>query len=335
MSKKAMKKAKAKIDTEHDVINIFGQDVPMISASSGHYYLEIGDYKIQDDDCLPCQESITLISNFEGLEEKEIFKKVKHIHDSLGHPSRRVMEQMISNSSFKSVPCFILNKLYENCSWCLKFRKSKPTHKVRPPMSHDFNQVITMDLKIWPKKGKIILYIICMFSRYCVAKVIPNKRPESVIKVLVQDWFQIWGTPETIPIDNRTEFVNSKMTAICESYSIKMLNSEAHSPNQCGLVESNHKQVDHMVEIMMDQDENISFEEALKAAVFAKNMLINVYGFSPLQLVTGRQPRLPGATSNSLSGNEAEKPEMRGLSRINHIQLARKAFMEAENSERL
>ena len=208
------------------------------------------------------------------------------MHDTLAHPSKQSMLQMIRNSSFnKNVPNFIINKIYDNCEWCFKFKKSKPTFKVSPPMSHDFNQTVTMDLKIWPKKGKIILYIIDMFSRLTHASVIKDKRPESVIKVFVDEWILRWGAPDAILTDNGTEFVNSKMTAVCEAYSIKMINSGAHSPNQCGLVESNHKYTDRMVEILMDQKPNMSFEEALRSAVFAKNMLINVYGFSPLQIV--------------------------------------------------
>ena len=194
-------------------------------------------------------------------------------------------------------------------------------------MASDFNHTVCMDLKIWPRTGKVILYVIDMFSRLTVAKVIPDKRPDSVIKVLVNDWIFRWGAMVRLFTDNGGEFVNKKMLALCESYSIKLLNSGAHSPFQAGLVESNHRQVDHMIEILMDEDPNLKFEDALSSAVFAKNMLVNVYGFSPLQLVTGKQPRIPGTTSDGLAAMEAEDVETKAFSRVSQIAAARKAVM--------
>ena len=44
-----------------------------------------------------------------------------------------------------------LNKLYENCVTCLKFKRSSVTPKVSPPMARDFNQTVALDLKVWPK----------------------------------------------------------------------------------------------------------------------------------------------------------------------------------------
>ena len=90
-----------------------------------------------------------------------------------------------------------------------------------------------------------------------------------------------------------------------------------------------------MIAKMMDDDKCLKFPEALSSAVFAKNTLVNVYGFSPLQIVTGRQPQLPGANSDKLAGLGEEHEETKGISRISSLQKARKAFMEVENSVRL
>ena len=248
LSKKSMKSARVKIDLENDLINIFGQDVQLITSSTGHYLMEIGDFKMQEDEInQEVDEAVVLITDFAGMEDDEVFKKLKHMHKCLGHPSRRVFERMIQNSSFKNVKPALVNKLYESCEFCFKHRKSKPLPKVSPPMASDFNHTVCMDLKIWARTGKVILYIIDMFSRFTVAKVIPDKRPESVIKVLVNEWIFKWGSMVRLFTDNGGEFVNKKMQSICESYSIKFMNSAARSPFQAGLVESNHKQVDHMI----------------------------------------------------------------------------------------
>ena len=342
LSKKSMKSARAKIDTENDLINIYGQDVDLINSSSGHYLMEIQNFILPKEDKKKKvtmdsmeKESVVLITSFEGMEEKEVMKKLKHIHQTLGHPSQRIFCQMLKNSDFKQYNPELVNKLYESCEFCFKFKKSKPVHKVSPPMASDFNHTVCMDLKIWPKTGKVILYIIDMFTRLTVAKIIPDKKPESVMKVLVNCWIYRFGSPRRVYTDNGGEFVNNKMLSLCEAYSIKFMNCGAYSPNQAGLVESNHKVCDQMIEIMMDENPNLKFEDALESAVYAKNILVNVYGYSPLQLVLGKQPRLPGMGDDGLAAMEEEPMETKTISRIAEIHSARKAFLETENSHRL
>ena len=50
---------------------------------------------------------------------------------------------------------------------------------------------------------------------------------------------------------------------------------------------------------------------------------------------SGRQPRLPGVSSDNLEGLGEEHEETRGKSRISSLQKARKACMEVEDSVRL
>ena len=64
-----MKSASVKIDTENDLINIYGRDVKLINAPSGHYLLEIKDYIMNKEK--KYKESVVLITNFEGMEDKE------------------------------------------------------------------------------------------------------------------------------------------------------------------------------------------------------------------------------------------------------------------------
>ena len=118
---------------------------------------------------------------------------------------------MLKNSTFKNIDYNLINKLYESCETCFKFRNSKPQSKVGPPMALDFNHTICMDLKIWHGTGTIILYIIDMYTRFTVAKIIPDKRADSVLEVLVNDWIKFWGAPSQILADNGGEFVNAKM----------------------------------------------------------------------------------------------------------------------------
>ena len=131
------------------------------------------------------------------------------MHEQLGHPGMRKFKEMLKSTSILSenvIP--IVNKLYENCLTCIKFQKSKPKPKVSPSLSTQFNETISIDLKIWPKYNKVILYIIDTFTRFTQAHILADKRPESVIKPLMDKWIlNMFGAPQAIIMDNGGEFL--------------------------------------------------------------------------------------------------------------------------------
>ena len=96
LSKAAMKRARVKIDTEKDTMDIFGQTTNLINSGNGHYFMEISGY-IPDE---KNQESIILVTDLEeAKDQKELMKKLEKMHHTLGHPSRRVFENMVKHSN--------------------------------------------------------------------------------------------------------------------------------------------------------------------------------------------------------------------------------------------
>ena len=144
-----MKRGKVNIDLENDEITIFGQKIKLKTTSSGHYILPIGDL-IQDDETKELQVFMSEeLGKDKNFTEKEIFR----IHKSLGHPSKKVMETMMIHANvYDNDVKNILNKLYDSCMTCFKFKRSVPKPKIAPPMANDFNETICMDLKIFKKR---------------------------------------------------------------------------------------------------------------------------------------------------------------------------------------
>ena len=71
------------------------------------------------------------------------------------------------------------------------------------------------------------------------------------------------------------------------------LTTGANSPWQNGTCEKNHALVDNILERIEDDFPDLDIDTKLAWACMAKNSLSNVYGFSPNQLVFGRNPKLP------------------------------------------
>ena len=333
ISKEALKRGKVKIDVENDLINIFGRQLKLNTTDSGHYIMPIDDIR----ENVAHDELQVFVSEEALQDEKFKEKELERIHRALGHPSRPVLEKMlIDSNAYSDSTKLILNKIYEKCLTCFKYKRSNSRPKVSPPMASNVNHTVCMDLKISNKHGIIILYIIDMYSRFTVATIIPDKRPENVIDALLDKWvLTLFGAPERLLTDSGGEFHNHKLKDLCENFNIKLLTSGAYSPFQNGLCESNHKLVDNIMDKMLEDDPTTPLPRALSQAVLAKNMLVNHHGFSPLQLVTGQQPKLPSALDNMPPAMESVSVTQNVRNRINEIFSARKAFTAVENSKRL
>ena len=333
LSKKAMKNADTIINVGNDTATIFGTTVELKENQAGHYVARFEDFAYKDG------EVAVMWTGFEDKSEEQVEEELRRMHRGLGHPSQVCMERMLRHTGhFNKHVSLKLNKLYKACDTCLKHAKSKPSPKVAPPTAYDVGECLSIDLKIYKKWDKVILYMLDEFSRYMVAESIPNKEGETVVKSILDKW--IMGTPYGAPLqiksDNGGEFVNSSMRDLCEMYNIKHLTTGAFSPFSNGGNERNHHTVDLMLEKIMHGDPNIEFEDALAQAVYAKNSLLNVHGFSPNQILTGKQPRMPGACQENKPPADATEINSRAVQQsINHRLKAREAWAKVDNSKRL
>ena len=91
---------------------------------------------------------------------------------------------------------------------------------------------------------------------------------------------------------NGGEFQNEKVRKMAERWNIKLLTTAAESPWSNGLCE---KTVGILKDSLrkMRGNEEMDIEIALRWVVSARNCLVNNGGFSPNQLVFGRNPSLP------------------------------------------
>ena len=332
MSKEGMKRAGVIIDVKRDVATIFDKEVKLKENEAGHYVIELEDYDYDTE------EHAVMWTGAEKNED-QIVRELTKIHKGLGHPSQKALERMIkADGSFSKSVDNALNKIYENCSTCLQFRKGKTTPKVAPPMAYEVNDCMTLDLKLYPKWGRNILYMVDDFSRYMTAVPIKDKEGRTIVREFMAKW--IFGTPygpcKTVLTDNGTEFVNWEFREMCEKLGIRHVTTGAWSPWSNGKNERNHHTVDIMLEKMLHDDPSMKFEDALSKAVYARNTMINVNGFSPAQILAGKQPRLPGATNdNNPSQDEVDTSSRTVFDHIKGLQVAKKAFIKTDNGDKL
>ena len=344
ISKAAMKSARAKIDTETDMLNVFGKEVKMVTVPAGHYGVTLSEFNHEDK-----QVSEVMVNEEKGNDKSSLVpkiweqdkekkgKQIKKIHDQLAHPNIKVFTKMIQTSGgYDMETKEIIGRLYEECSTCLKFGKGKIKPKICTPLSQEVNSTVALDLKLWPKFNTIILYITDLFSRYTQGVIIPDKKPESVIRAFMDNWILgFFGSPKSCLVDNGGEFNNEKFKSMCENLNIKLMTTGANSPWQNGIVERNHSIVDKMVLKMKEDNPSTPIRDLLRSALFTKNAMTNTSGYSSAQIVMGANPRIPGIPYNDPPANENVTESEAVKQRLTTMFETRKEYMKIENDSRL
>ena len=118
------------------------------------------------------------------------------------------------------------------------------------------------------------------FSGYMAAEVLPNKDPENVMKAFNKRWVREGpGIPSKgVFADNGGEFRNGKMMELACKYGLSLKLTAANSPGSNGKIERNHLTCDIVIDKLLEEDPKLTLQEAVRHAVFAKNMHINRTG---------------------------------------------------------
>lgn len=270
---------------------------------------------------------------FATLEGSDVQNKALKLHRQFGHPTSEKLNKLISDAGVKDSG---LRKAVEtvsrDCKVCCKFKKARPRPIVCMPMASKFNDVISMDLKVWG--NCYFLVIVDLATRYCTATVIRDKCANTIIKALFLKWIVTFGAPRKILTDNGCEFNNSEMRTLGEAFNVKIMTTSAESPWSNGVCERLNGVIGDMVRKIM-ADNGCDLEVALAWAVSARNALTNYLGFAPNQLVFGNNPSLPNVSTNALPALEPVVSSEIVRNHLNALHSARQGFIKAESSERL
>lgn len=331
LGKPSMKKARMKLDIEHDKAVIFEKNVNLECTPSGHYCIPLLAYK--NSESIVKQAFITT----EQSDEKDKKKVVLKLHKQFAHPSGQRLKLLMKDAGVMHEYIKLVDEIVNNCDICKKYKKTPARPVVSIPLARDFNDVVAMDLKEWDKKKNIcFLHLIDMATRYSVSVVIHKKERQVIIDKILEKWIGTGlGTPEKFLTDNGGEFCNSEFRDMCENLNITVMNTAAESPFSNGLCERNHAVIDDMVcKILADQPE-CQLSTALAWAVHAKNSLQMVGGYSPYQLVFGRNPKLPSVLVDKPPALEGTTISEVFAKHLNALHASRQAFIKAEASERV
>ena len=328
LSKADMKKRKMCLNLGNDTLYVNNKEVNLQTTSNGHYVLPLLKVGITPN--------VYLLESTEG-NKKEKFKLMKKLHYQFGHPRSQRLKSLLKNAGITDEEydqC--IDEISEGCEICKKYQRTPSRPIVSLPLAKDFNDVVAMDLKEWKKGSIYILYMIDVSTRYTRAAIIKNKERNTIIDNIMKMWIGTGlGCPSKFLVDNGGEFDNRDFKDVCENLGIIIMSTAGYSPFSNGLCERNHAVVDLMLEKIIAGDSECKLENALAWAIHAKNCLEMSAGYSPYQLVFGRNPKLPSVLHDNPPALEGTTINSSFAEHLNNLFSARKAFVKAESSEKI
>ena len=327
LSKDSMKKAKVKLDLENDCASIFGKDVQLQCTSSGHYCVPIDQVNVSVEDT----KSALIATKYTDM--KEIIEK---LHKQFAHPSAKRLKSLLKDAGdYSQQQLDYVDTVTDNCSVCKRYKKTPARPVVSLPLATEFNEVVAVDLKEW-KPNVYFLHLVDVATRFSLASVVKRKTPEVIAEKIMTMWIGSgMGPPKRFLADNGGEFANEVFRDMCSNLNIEVMNTAAYSPWQNGICERNHAVVDNCVAKIMEEQPGTNLEIALAWAVNAKNSLSMVYGWSPYQLVFGSNPNLPNTIIDKPPALENTTVSQNFAKHLNALHSGRRAFIQAESSERI
>ena len=140
---------------------------------------------------------------------------------------------------------------------------------------------------------KWILTITDHFSRWPIAVAIPDKKADTIARVLYERMVAEHGAPSKILTDQGKEFVNEAIETLCKKWGVKKVVTGGYNPQANGACERFHRWMNSAMTLLYDR-KNPDWDQYLPAIVFAYRVSENdATGYSPYFLNTGREPTIP------------------------------------------
>ncbi|XP_013855935.1 uncharacterized protein LOC106511737, partial [Austrofundulus limnaeus] len=221
---------------------------------------------------------------------------LKSLHDDMGHMGiERTLDLVRKRFYWPKMSTEVENKV-RTCNRCIR-RKTMP-EKAAPLINIVATrplELVCMDfLSVEPDSSntKDILVITDHFTKYAVAVPTPNQKARTVAKTLWDHFFVHYGIPERLHSDQGPDFNSRTIKELCDLIGTKKIRTTPYHPRG-NPVERFNRTLLNMLGTLENQKKS-HWREYVKPLVHAYNCTKNeTTGFSPYELMFGRQPRLP------------------------------------------
>lgn len=187
-------------------------------------------------------------------------------------------------------------KFIGTCDKCLSYKAQN--HQTlgemgRPKQCSRPFQMISIDLMgplpTTRKRNNYILVVTCCFSKYCLVFPIKKATAEVIVQILEESVFLVHGVPQTVMMDNGTQFTGRVMESFFKFYNVPNVYYSPKYTPQVNLVERYNRSIITCISTFVEDDHR-SWDQFIPRVQFAINSSVNeATGFTPAFLVYGRE----------------------------------------------
>eukprot|EP00971_Amphidinium_carterae_P062116 1229586-Amphidinium_carterae.1 len=266
---------------------------------------------------------------------------IQQAHDNSGHPQLRRFLRLLRQGGVKKEVLQWVSKSF-SCEQCLRASRPSTLTQVHVPGTHRFNCITAADTVMLPNQysgeNEPWLHIVCLGTGYQIMERVHNREPSETWRAYSVAWRRYFGEPDVMVVDAGTEF-QSPFSELLGQTGVLLHVTSQESPWENGACERSHREIRRQLEIMKAEWVPTNDSEWLAmvaTAVSVRNSAPGVKGFSAIQRVLGRQPRIAGSlTSDSWLDAVYEGP-MESIQKSADMRyIAQKAHVEQQHRDRL
>lgn len=187
-------------------------------------------------------------------------------------------------------------KFVASCDKCLAYKAQN--HQTlgemgRPKQCSRPFQMISIDLMgplpVTRKQNTFIFVVTCCFSKYSLIFPIRSATSTAVTKILEESVFLVHGVPQTIFLDNGSQFISKVTQSLFHRYEVPNVFFTPKYTPQINLVERQNRVIVSCLSTFVDNDHR-SWDTYIPKVQFAiNNSVSEATGFTPSFLVFGRE----------------------------------------------
>lgn len=218
------------------------------------------------------------------------------LHDDMGHTGKERTVDLVRARFYWPRMALDIEKKIRTCTRCV-CRKALP-ERAAPLVNITTTrplELVCMDfLSVEPDRSntKDILVITDHFTKYAVAGPTQNQKARTVAKWLWDNFIIHYGFPEKLHSDQGPDFESRLIKELCQIAGIRKTRTTPYHPRGNPVERFNRTLLDMLG--TLGSQEKSHWKDFVKPLVHAYNCTRSeVTGFTPYELMFGRQPRLP------------------------------------------
>lgn len=213
----------------------------------------------------------------------------------------RVKAQFFWVGLFQDVTLYV-----QNCEKCSARRPGPPQQVPMGELrAHEPNELVACDFMgpfpETPRGNQHILLIIDHFSRFVVAVPTADQTAATVVRVLLDSWFSLFGPPQRLLTDRAQNFSSELLKEVLHLLRVRKVFTTAYHPQGDGMAERANGTIQSILSKVVNQDV-VDWDLHVSSAFYAMNTSVHTATREmPFRVMVGREPprlvELPSASA--------------------------------------